>query len=133
MRWWKKMSRTDAQQPTKGRVVPYMRFIKGKNPHKNQEWFRKTFFAGQAWHQDLFGQHPVEQCTVPFEVTIAGVSKGIRNFLITHDDMRMNNNNTPNTWLHYDQATLNDLSKMNATGKIFSVEKVGNTYKLNIT
>ncbi len=117
MRWWKRMSVTDAQQPTSGRIVPYLRFIRGKNPHSNQVWFRNSFFGGQAWSPGYFGQHAVEQCDVNMDVTILGLSKGIRNFRVTHDPTRMNNNNTPNTWLHYDQATLSDFAKVDVSGK----------------
>lgn len=133
MRWWKRMSATDAQQPTSGRIVPYLRFIRGKNPHYNQTWFRQFFFGGLNWGPGFFGQHAVEQSTVAMDVSIAGKYKGTRTFLVTHDSSRMLNNNTPNTWLHYDAATLADLNAVNTAGMIFSVEYLNGVYKLDIS
>lgn len=133
MRWSKVMSTTDAQQPTTGRVVPYLRFIKGSNPQDNQVWFRNTFFQAQSWKNGFFGNHPVEECSVSMDVSIAGVAKGMRKFTITHDANRMANNSTPNTWLHYDQATVNDLLAFDTTGMTFSVELIKGSYKLDIS
>lgn len=114
--WWKTLSRTDAQQPTSGRLVPYLRFTKGRNPQDNQTWFRTTFFGGHGWHNGHFGQNAVETKDVDFIVTIQGRRLGVRTMSVTHDDNRQNNNNTPNTYLHYDNQTAADLRRTNLTG-----------------
>ncbi|WP_143051796.1 hypothetical protein [Sphingomonas palmae] len=132
MKWCKILSVTDAQQPTSGRIVPYLRFIKGNNPQNNQTWFRQTFFGQQNWTAGFFGNHPVEECYVDIDVTICGSHKGSRKFHITHDSTRMANNSTPNTWLHYDNATLNDFSTINTAGLEFCIEYVNGTYKIDI-
>ena len=133
MKWSKVLTATDAQQPTKGRRVPYLRFIRGRNPHNNQTWFRNTFFNGQNWTPGRFGEHAVEQCTVPIEVSIAGVLKGTRSFVVTHDSNRMGNNNTPNTWLHYDPATLSDFGQANLQGRTVVLERTPAAYQLTIS
>ncbi len=51
---------------------------------------------------------------------------------VTHDSSRENNNNTPNTWLHYDTATLADLNATNYTGKVAKFERLAVGYKLTI-
>lgn len=121
--WWKQLSVTDAQRPTTGRLVPYLRFTKAKNPQDNQTWFRHVFFAGEPWVNGHFGRHAVEQVDVDFEVTILGQNKGVRTMRITHDDTRQDNNNTPNTWLHYDDDTLADFHAQNLAHRIVRVSK----------
>ena len=132
MSWSKVMSVTDAQQPTSGRIVPYMRFTKSNNIQDNQTWFRNTFFANQNWFNTTFGDHAVERCDVDIEVSIAGSYKGIRKMFITHDPTRMANNSTPNTWIHYDAATVADLQTVDTTGMTFNIDAKGNGYQLDI-
>jgi hypothetical protein len=124
MKWTKSLSRTDAQQKTKGYPVQYLRFIKGNNPHNNQTWFRQTFFGTENWIPGFHGRHAVQECSVPIEVTVSGVSKGVRHFRVTHDSSRTNNHSTPNTYLHYDPATVADLRATNLTGQDAVIEKL---------
>lgn len=133
MKWSKKLSITDAQQKTSGYKVPYLRLTKGRNPQDNQTWFRNTMLAGEAWTPGVFGQHHVEQCHIDVDVTIAGQPRGTRKFLITHDGSRMGNNKAPNTWLHYDTATIADLNAVNYTGSTATFQKNGSKYELLIS
>lgn len=121
--WSKRLSRTDAQRPTRGRIVPYLRFTKANNPQDNQTWFRNVFLAGEPWVNDFFGKHPVETVDIDFVVTILGQHRGVRTMMVTHDDTRQDNNNTPNTYLHYDNATLADFNAQNLAGHIVTVAK----------
>lgn len=121
--WSKRLSRTDAQRPTQGRIVPYLRFTKANNPQDNQTWFRQVFFAGAPWVNGFFGRHPVETVNIDFVVTILGQNRGVRTMMVTHDDNRQDNNNTPNTYLHYDNATLADFDAQNLAGRIVTVSR----------
>ena len=121
--WSKKLSKTDAQLPTQGRVVPYLRFTKANNPQDNQTWFRHLFFAGEPWKNGFFGRNPVEVVHIDFAVTILGKSRGMRTMMVTHDDTRQDNNNTPNTYLHYDAATVADFNSQNLSGRVVTVSK----------
>lgn len=121
--WSKRLSRTDAQRPTQGRIVPYLRFTKANNPQDNQTWFRSVFFAGAAWVNGVFGRHPVETVNIDFRVSILGQNRGPRTMMVTHDDTRQDNNNTPNTYLHYDAATLADFHAQNLAGRTVTVAK----------
>ena len=131
--WSKKMSRTEAMQPTHGWPVPYMRFTKSGNPQNNQTWFRQTLFVNQNWHAGVFGKHKVAQCVVPIDVTILGAKKGVRNFMITHDSSRAKNNSTPNTYLHYDAATQSDFSQTNLTGREFEIRSANGQFEIEIS
>lgn len=131
--WSKKMSRTDAMQPTNGWPVPYMRFTQSGNPQNNQTWFRQNLFGQQNWRPGIFGNHNVEQCVASIHVTILGQKKGIRSFMITHDANRAQNNNTPNTYLHYDAATQADFSRTNLTGKKFQIRSANGQLEIEIS
>ena len=43
--------------------------------------------------------------------------------MVTHDDTRQDNNNTPNTYLHYDDDTLADFNAHNLAGRIATVSR----------
>jgi hypothetical protein len=121
--WWKKLSVTDAQRPTSGRLVPYLRFTKAQNPQNTQTWFRNVFFAGANWVNGHFGRHPVEQTDIDFHVSILGQDMGVRSMMVTHDDTRQDNNNAPNTWLHYDDDTLADFHAQNLAHRVVRVSR----------
>lgn len=54
--------------------------------------------------------------------------------MVTHDDSRKNNKNTPNTWLHYDNATLSDFHAQNLAHRIVRVSKSdAGVYSFTIT
>ena len=134
LRWSKKLSRTDAQQKTGGYPVPYLRFTRAGHSQDNQTWFRNTFFAGANWNNGYFGEHAVEIANVNFHVTILGANRGVRQMMVTHDDDRMLNNNTPNTYLHYDDATRAELQTQDLTGRLVAIEKdAAGTYRFTIT
>lgn len=133
MRWTKKLSRTDAQQKTRGYPVPYIRLTRSDAAFDTQSTFRQTFFSPTRWSPGHFGQHAVEEQYVVFDVIINGVAKGQRRMLVTHDSSRQNNNNTPNTWIHYDDATIRDLRSINYTGKTISITRtLGGRFEFEI-
>lgn len=108
----KKMSGSDAQvKMPVGWPVPYLRFTRIGNTFDTQTWFQNHFFAGERWTPSTFGNPPKgKEIWVDFKVTIGGVSRGKRNMRVTHDPSRAKTGkNTPNTYLHYDDLTLQEL------------------------
>lgn len=101
--WSKNLSTTDAQQPTSGGLVPYLRLTRSSLKDEDfQTWFRDAFFDGAAWKPDTFGRETdIESCQVDMSVSINGVKLGKRAFTITHGPNRQEKHNTPNTWLHW--------------------------------
>ena len=100
--WSKTLSTTDAQQPTAGGIVPYLRLTSsGLTTGNFQTWFRQTFFSCCSWGLGSFNNKPVEETYVPFDVVIQGNAIGTIQFLVTHDTSRQYNHNAPNTWLHW--------------------------------
>lgn len=114
--WFKKLSKTDAQQETTGGLVPYLRLTKSSLKGEDfQSWFRNQFFNGVAFVPGVFGREHVEIAKIPFEVTVRDVNIGTETLTITHGGDREQSNNTPNTWLHWSSKLehilqLNDFS-----------------------
>lgn len=117
--WSKKLSRTDAQQKTKGGLVQYLRITNSNTPSGEdfQVWFRTKFFAGLPWKADTFGKEAVESCYVPFDVTFQGVSLGSITFHVTHGPHRYESNNAPNTWIHWPDRMQKMLAMNDLSGK----------------
>lgn len=116
--WQKNLSTTDAQQPTSGSLVPYLRLTSGSLTTGGfQTWFRQTFFDNVPWKAGHFNKKPVEEAHVPFDVTIAGVSLGPVLFTVTHDDTRQDSHNAPNTWLHWPDKVASILENNNYSAR----------------
>ncbi len=83
--WSKRLSRTDAQVPTKGYPVQYLRFTQSGNPQDVWVWFRSTFFGAETWRPATFGKNAVERADVKIDVTVLGKSLGTLDFFLTYD------------------------------------------------
>lgn len=110
--WFKKLSITDAQQVTTGGKVPYLRLTKGTIQQGDwHTWFRNTFFASAAWGAGTVKNEPVEQATIPFEVTIKDVNLGAYALTVTHQPERAESHSAPDTWIHW--GALRDILEAN--------------------
>lgn len=116
--WQKNLSTTDAQQPTSGSIVPYLRLTSGSLATGDfQTWFRQQFFSNAAWQAGQFNKKAVEEAYVPFSVTVQGVAMGTVLFRVTHDDTREQSHNAPNTWLHWPDQMTSILENNNFAGQ----------------
>jgi hypothetical protein len=133
LRWEKVLSRSDAQVQTTGWPVPYIRLTRSNHPQDTQTWFRHTFFAGVPWQPGHFGDHAVEEANVAFEVTLPGQATQTRQLMITHDDSRgQTGKSTPNTWVHWDDATRDELRATGYDGRRIVLER-SNTGVFSLT
>lgn len=135
LHWEKKaLSKSDAQQPTHGYPVPYLRLTKIGNAMNTQTWFREEFFGDAHWVDGHFGKYDVEETHVELAVTILGQNRGPRTMLVTHDPERQNRGrSTPNTWLHWDDATRGELQDQDLSGHLTSLDRNDNgIYRLTI-
>lgn len=122
--WWKKLSTTDAQQQTTGGIVPYLRLTSGNLARGHfQTWFRQTFFNVCSWKPGYFNNKAVEEAQVSFVVTIQGQAIGSIIFTVTHDISRQNNNNAPNTWLHWPNKMAAILQGNNYSGRRITLSR----------
>lgn len=133
--WEKKLSRSDAQVRTRGWPVPYIRLTRSGHASDTQTWFRNTFFAGVSWTPGHFGTHAVEQATVTFSVKMPGQTSKTRKLIVTHDSGReQTGKSTPNTWVHWDDDTRNELRANNYAGRKIILERSkSGTFSLTIS
>jgi hypothetical protein len=101
-RWWKKVSRTDAQQPTKGYLVGYLRLTQNRGALDPDVWFKDVLFAGLSWTPSFFGRNPVEEAFADFQVYEGGAMLAVHQLKLTHDAKRPLNHKHPATWIHWE-------------------------------
>lgn len=135
LRWEKKLSKSDAQVKTGGWPVPYIRLTRSGHSSDTQTWFRHTFFSGVSWKPGHFGDHAVEQAMVGFDVKLPGQSAHSRKLMITHDGGRgQTGKSTPNTWVHWDDITRDELRANNYAGRTIVLERTNaGSFLLTIT
>ncbi len=100
-RWWKTMSRTDAQQKTSGYVVPYLRLTQNRGSLNPDTWFEQVLFQNVPWGPGFFGKNPVSTATATFAVHDGPLHLGSHNLVLTHDAKRPLNHQHPATWIHW--------------------------------
>lgn len=101
--WTKQLSTTDAQQPTTGGLVPYLRLTSGGRPGDWQQWIRNELFGDLDWQPGEFGRDTdVEIAFVSMSVRVSGVKLPDMTVMLTYGPSRSESgNDTPNTWLHW--------------------------------
>lgn len=108
-RWWKEMSRTDAQQRTKGWPVAYLRMTEGETGSTEPVSLLRPYVS---WKPGRFGRHAVELAQVDFQVTDDGHDMGVHNLMLSHDDQRPLNHKHPALWIHW--GSLRDYLRSNS-------------------
>ena len=134
LRWEKKLSRSDAQVKTQGWPVPYIRLTRSGHTSDTQSWFRNTFFTGITWKAGHFANSSVEEAIVTFNLQMPGQTAKIRKLMITHNNDRgETGKSTPNTWIHWDDQTRDELRATNYAGhKIVLERSNGGKFSLTI-
>ena len=130
LHWRKKLSKSDAQQKTRGAKMPFLRLTKSGMAHDHTTWFRHRFFDTLNWAPAGGGQ--AEQARVAIRVVIDGQDRGRRYMTLDHDPKRPINHNAPTTHLHYDHATRRELEGTNLTGRIVVLQRDGQDYFFEI-
>lgn len=123
--WKKKLSITDAQQETTGRIVPYLRMTKGSLRNGDfRTWFRNTMFGALSWQPGSFGkEEDLEVAFADMTVSIDGKSFGKIRVMVTYGPNRSQNNSAPTTWIHWPDQVQIHLQNNNLTGFWAQVEK----------
>jgi hypothetical protein len=120
-KWRKRLTKSDAQEDTKGARMPFLRLTKGSTNEDHTTFFRTDFFSGLAWRKT--GKGGKETAVVPIDVELAGKSLGTRNMTLDHDPARAANHRAPTTHLHYDDVTRLALEKAKLSGRSVVVER----------
>lgn len=122
-KWRKKLTRSDAQEKTRGAKMPFLRFTKGSVSENHTTWFRENFFAGLDWQPGYSGSgHHKETASVKMHVKLPGDDLGIRSMTLDHDPARAGNNRAPTTHLLYDTKTRQALESASLSGRSVIVE-----------
>lgn len=85
LKWRKRMTKSDAQQPTLGAKMPFLRFTKGSIADDHATWFRDTFFADSVWTTLPNHGHQMEETKIKIHVILDGDDLGERAMRIDHD------------------------------------------------
>ncbi|MDR1839285.1 MAG: hypothetical protein LBQ93_06875 [Treponema sp.] len=122
MQWSKKLSRTDAQQETRGGLMPF-RFTHENCPGNFVTWFREDFFDELDWKDTTWRDYQQEEADIAISVNIQGEDLGQRTMKLTHAERRNKNNNAPATHLNFDEVTREYLQDNDMTGKEIKISK----------
>jgi hypothetical protein len=123
--WKKKLSRSDAQVPVpRGWPVPYLRLTNSGHTENTQIWFRNAFFVNLNWQPGMFGKHAVEKAALKATVALPGKAPTARVLTVTHNAGRgSTGKKTPNTWIHWDDVTRNELRAANYSGLLITLKR----------
>jgi len=122
LKWRKTLTKSDAQQDTRGAKMPFLRFIKGSIAGDHTTWFRDEFFSDAIWSK--VPKHPYQEETkIKIHVVLAGNDLGERTMRIDHDPTRAGNHSAPTTHLHYDSRTRQALEAVDLSGHSVVVER----------
>ena len=125
-KWRKKLTKSDAQQPTRGALMPFLRFTKGNLPVNHKTFFRNNFFANLVWQSAYSGKgHHKETAAIKIRVKLSGNDLGVRTMIVDHDPSRSGNHSAPTTHLLYDSKTRRALESANLAGHQVTVEDDG--------
>lgn len=130
--WTKlRLTRSEALLPTRGSLMPFLRFTKERYSFDHTTWFRNTLFASAPWRR-VPASRARERATIDVDVTILGHRLGVRNLTIDYDPDRAINHSAPTVHLHYDAAIENAFHSSNVAGHRAVVTAHGNRYSLEI-
>jgi hypothetical protein len=119
LRWWKKMSRTDAQQPTEGWPVAYLRMTEGGAGSADLD----ALFAGVPWADGFFGRNPVQEAHVDFAVYDDDQPLGTYALTLTYNQARTESHMHPALWIHWGEALCEHLRQNSREGWFVVVER----------
>ena len=112
--WKKKITKSEAIRPYRGREMPFLRLTKSGMAHDHTTWFRDCFFSSLHWNRN---NNQAENQRVQIEVTILGTNFGIRTMRIDFDPARSGHNSAPTIHLYYDPDTKGFLLRNDMTGR----------------
>ena len=135
-RWFKRMSRSDAQQKgtANTRVTGNLKLTEADIPINHRIFFRYDLFAMCSWTSTNTTRGFKDEAVVPFHVTIAGRTMGVYNLRVDHADYRVANQGNVPTWLHWGGHLSTYLKKHNHINDYVTLERRANgSYFLTIS
>jgi HKD family nuclease len=135
LRWYKRMSAADAQQPASSKTNPTgsLKLTQAGHDIDQTTFFRHDMFGSATWIGKELRRGVLEEATVPIDVFVEGVSKGTIDFKVDHAEYRVAGQGNVSTWLHW--GTLRKtLQRNDYTSARVTLERRGDgSYRLEIT
>jgi hypothetical protein len=135
-RWFKQLSRSDAQHPPRAgsKVTGALRMSKANHPIDWRTYFRREFFSGLKWDSELSRNHmSVEYARVPFYVLIDGQAIGEYECRIDHAPHREQDQSNVPTDLKWGPL-MPVIRATDYTGDYVIIERLNDgSYRLEIT
>lgn len=103
LKWFKKMSRADSQQPAGAKTNPTgnLKLTKAGQNIDRESFFRDQLFGDADWTSETREAGELEKATVSIEVYVEDESFGKLDFKVDHGLFRIANQNNVPTWLHW--------------------------------
>ncbi len=123
LRWFKKMTVSDAQRPTTGSPTGLLRLTKAGFSIEARQWFRDTLFAG-TWTSVVKRNRPHVVRRVKFHVFIDGGDKGLLEMEVDDAPHREAGQNNITTVIHWGRTMADCFRAANHTGKWVVIERL---------
>jgi len=135
LRWQKKLSKADAQQPTVQRTkrTGNLKLSQAGNAIDHNTYFRNDLFGDLPWTRKDTKGGTKEEVYVTFAVSIAGIDHGPHQLKVDHASHRVAGQSNVPTWLHWGPELAQLLHTTNYTGAWVTIERrADGTYRLEI-
>lgn len=128
--WYKRLTRSDALQPTRGGRMSFLRFTQGLGRSESPE----TLFKDLSWEPGRTRQdRDCFTATISITLTVEGTDKGSRQVSLQRVDQRADNHNAPAIHLPYDDFLTTIFEEENLAGNFVIFERAGHwQFKVSI-
>lgn len=138
--WWRQLTASDAmRKASASHQRRYVILNKEEHPIDQTEFFKKHFFSGVAWSQQMMrsfrGQPPrtKEIAIIPFDVYVERRHLGVFNMTVDHSDSRVARQRNSPTWLNW-SSLRDEIARSNYFGWYLLLERLANgSFRLTLT
>lgn len=125
VRWYKKLSASDAQQPktANSNITGNLKLTKAGHAIDQKVYFRHELFAHEKWSSVKRPRGVLELAAISFQVVIRGTSHGIQELTVDHAEFRVAAQNNVPTWLHWNDDMNLYLRTHNHVGDFVTLER----------
>jgi len=134
-RWFKRMTRTDAQRPPQSNSNPTgdLRLVQARHPIEQTTYFREDFFGSLDWTSRPGSRGPIDETIVPFHVLIDDVDHGMNELKVSNKPSGEAGQRNYTSGLHWGPLTP-VLASGEFTGHFVILERLDDgTYRLILT
>lgn len=124
-RWYKRMSRADAQRPNAGtNPTGHLTFTRNRFPIDQVLYFGTDFFKDLAWGSSSLPGKGREEATIPVEVVIDATPLGTHRLTVDHNPRFESDQRNRTVVLRWGDTLNEHLRKNDLTGRYATVERL---------